>query len=96
MHTVIANGGSANINVTKGALYVLQVTLQNVRSNKILKSVMEGVSKTLCKLVDDHIAALGGHLMQIGQMIPQGAQLTLEVPAVAATLQSLELIQEWL
>ena len=55
-----------------------------------------GVAKTLCKLVDDHIASLGGHLMQIGQMIPQQAQLTLEVPAVAATLQSLELIQEWL
>jgi hypothetical protein len=34
--------------------------------------------------------------MQIGQMIPQQAQLTLEVPAVAATLQSLELIQDWL
>ena len=58
--------------------------------------MFEGVAKTLCKLVDDHIASLGGHLMQIGQMIPQQAQLTLEVPAVAATLQSLELIQEWL
>jgi hypothetical protein len=32
--------------------------------------MFEGVAKTLCKLVDDHIAALGGNLMQIGQMIP--------------------------
>jgi hypothetical protein len=58
--------------------------------------LFEGVAKTLCKLVDDNLAALGGYLIQIGQMIPQQAQLTLEVPAVAATLQSLELIQDWL
>ncbi len=92
VHNVIANGGSANINVTKGALYVSQVALQSIRSQTILKGMFEGVAKTLCKLVDDHIASLGGHLMQIGQMIPQQAQLTLEVPAVASTLQSLELI----
>ena len=59
VHNVIANGGSANINVTKGALYVSQVALQSIRSQSILKGMFEGVAKTLCKLVDDHIASLG-------------------------------------
>jgi hypothetical protein len=32
--------------------------------------MFEGVAKTLCRLVDDHIASLGGNLMQIAAMIP--------------------------
>ena len=70
IQSVITTGGTANLNVTKGALYVSQVALQSIRSNPILKSMFEGVAKTLCRLADDHIASLGGHLMQIGAMIP--------------------------
>jgi hypothetical protein len=96
VQSITSASGISNVTVTKGALYVCQVALQSIRSISILKSMFEGVAKTLCKLVDDHIAALGGYLMQIGQMMSQQAQLTIEVPAVAATLQSLEVIQEWL
>jgi hypothetical protein len=33
--------------------------------------MFEGIAKTLCKLIDDHIAVLGGNLVRIGELIPQ-------------------------
>ena len=61
-----------NIGVTKGALMICQAALQSIRNSSFLNKVFTGLAQLLCKLADDHLAIMGGNLMEIANMVSQG------------------------
>lgn len=75
---------------------ICQAAMLSIRDSKFFVKIFPGLAALLTKLVDEHIALLGGNLMQISQLVSQASpDITLEHPLIQNIIVQLDLIYEW-
>lgn len=71
-----------NMEVTKGGLLIFQAVLFSLRDSRFLTKIFPVISPFLCKVVDDHIAQIGGILMELPNLLSQGTPFSEEHPLI--------------